>query len=169
LAVAKYILADLVRVRTLRKDRVERELVAAKERLAEAERQVPIREKELEDYRNWVDSEINRLYTEIIRKSVHKAAVDDLTYAVRALRAKEPEYVKRVQDAKEDVKKAQDLLEEKKVERIQAQRNLEKLDAHREEWMVEQAKLEEFLSDKELEESFRPKGVGEAELEKTFI
>ncbi|MDR0340298.1 MAG: type III secretion protein [Puniceicoccales bacterium] len=167
--MAKYILADLVRVRTLRKDRVERELLAAKERLAEAEKQVPICEKELEDYRNWVDSEINRLYMEILRKSVHKASIDDLTYAIRSLREKEPEYVKRVQDAKEDVKKAQKLLEEKKNERILAQRNLKKLDAHKEEWMAEQAKLEEFLSDKELEESFRPKGANEVKFQKTLI
>ncbi|MDR2663935.1 MAG: type III secretion protein [Puniceicoccales bacterium] len=167
--MVKYILADLVRVRTLRKDRVERELLAAKERLAEAERQVPIREKELDDYRNWVDAEIDRLYTEIIRKSIHKNAVDDLAYAVRSLRGKEPEYVKRLQDARDDVKKAQELVEEKKKERIQAQKDLEKLDAHREEWLAEQAKLEEFLSDKELEESFRPKDSSESvQLEEEF-
>ena len=159
--MAKYVLADLVRVRTLRKDRVERELMAAKKKLDEAEKQVPIREKELEDYRKWVDSEIDRLYDEVIRKDVHRGAIDDLGASIRAMRSKEPDYIKRVQDAKEDVKKAQKEVETKKDELKQFQRDLEKLHAHLEQWTEEEAKLAEFLSDKELEESVRPKTQGE--------
>jgi chromosome segregation ATPase len=161
--MVKYVLFDLVRVRTLRKDRVERELMAAKERLVEAEKLVPIREKELEDYRNWVDGEINRLYTEVLRREVHREAIDDLAYNVRAIRGKEPEHVKRVQDAKDDVKKITEELETKKKEVAQAQRDLEKLKSHREEWMAEQAKLEELLGDRELEEAVRQKTQSEAD------
>jgi chromosome segregation ATPase len=156
--VAKYVLADLVRVRNLRKDRVERELLQAKERLAEAERLVPVREKELADYEKWVDGEIDRQYGELLRKPVRKGAVDDLAANIRAMRERIPDYVKRVQDAKEDVRKAKEDLRKKHEEVEQANRDLEKLLAHREEWLVEQFKLEEFNSDKELEEAVRQRG-----------
>jgi chromosome segregation ATPase len=159
--VAKYVLADLVRVRTLRKDRVERELLQAKERLAEAERQVPIRERELADYEKWVDDEIDRQYGELLRKPVRKGAVDDLAANIRTMRERIPDYVKRVQDAKEDVRKAEEDLRKKHAEVEQANRDLEKLLAHREEWTAEQFKLEEFNSDKELEEAVRQRGQEE--------
>jgi chromosome segregation ATPase len=154
---AKYILADLVRVRNLRKDRVEREMMRAKAQLAEAERMVPVREKELADYEKWVDDEIDRQYNELLKKAVRKGAVDDLSVNIRLMREKIPEYVKRVEDAKDDVRKAEAELAKKKEEVAQAQRDLEKLIAHREEWEVEQGKIEEFNSDKELEESTRQK------------
>ncbi|MDR2576928.1 MAG: type III secretion protein [Puniceicoccales bacterium] len=155
----KYVLADLVRVRVLRRDRVERELLKAKEHLAEMEKMVPIREKELEDYEKWVDQEIDRQYAELLRQAVRKGSVDDLKENIRIMRSKTPEYVKRVQDAKNDVKKAEEELEAKRKEMEQAHRNLEKLYAHREEWTAEQLKLDEFNSDKELEEAVRQKSV----------
>jgi chromosome segregation ATPase len=159
--VAKYILADLIRVRTLRRDKIERELVAAKGRLDDAEKQVPLREKELEDYRKWVDAEIDRLYDEVLRKDVHRGAIDDLGTVVRSMRAKELDYVKRLQDAKDDLKKAQEELEAKKKELDGAQRDIEKLSSHREQWTAEQTKLDEFLADRELEEAIVHKNQGE--------
>jgi chromosome segregation ATPase len=157
----RYVLADLVRVRNLRKDRLERELLHAKEQLREAERMVPVREKELADYEKWVDEEIDRQYGEVLRKSVRKGAVDDLSANIRSLRERIPEFIKRVVDAKEDVKKAEEALRIKYAEVEQANRDLEKLLAHRAEWMEEQRKLEEFNSDKELEESVRQRGQRE--------
>jgi outer membrane murein-binding lipoprotein Lpp len=145
----------------LRRDRVERELMKAKERLAEARKLVPIREKELADYEKWVDEEIDRKYNALLKKPVRKGRVDDLASDIRLLRGKIPEYVKRVQDARDDVQKAEEELELKKEEMAQAHRDLEKLYAHREEWMAEQRKLEEFNSDKELEEAVRQKNQSE--------
>jgi chromosome segregation ATPase len=138
---------------------VERELLKAKEHLAEMQKIVPIREKELKDYEKWVDQEIDRQYDELLRKTVRKGSVDDLKENIRLMRSKTPEYVKRVQDAKEDVKKAEEELEAKRKEMEQAHRDLEKLHAHRDEWMDEQRKLDEFNSDKELEESVRQKSA----------
>lgn len=136
---------------------MERELIKAKDRVAETEKLVPVREKELADYEKWVDEEINLQYNKLLKQAVRKGAVDELAVNIRSLRAKTPEYVKRVQEAKADVEKAKKELEEKKAEMEQAHRDLEKLYAHREEWMAEQRKLEEFNSDKELEEAVRQK------------
>ncbi|MDR2030340.1 MAG: type III secretion protein [Puniceicoccales bacterium] len=158
----KYVLADLVRVRTLRKDRLERELLKAKERLAEAERQVPIREKELADYEKWLDEEIDRQYAKLIGKQVRQDVVTDFAATIRTLRGRVPEYVKRVQDAKADVCRAEEELQKKYAEVEQANRDLEKLLAHRSEWEAEQAKLEEMSGDKELEESVRLQAQGES-------
>jgi chromosome segregation ATPase len=154
----KYILSDLMRVRELRKDRAERELLKAKEQVVEAKKVVEQRQKELEEYEKWVEEEIDRQYTAILKKAVRKGAVDELAANVRILRAKTADYIKRVEDAKEDVRKAEDLVKQKQDEVQQAYRNLEKLEAHKTDWIAEQRILEEFNSDKELEESVRTSG-----------
>jgi hypothetical protein len=154
----KYILADLMRVRELRKDRAERELLKAKEQVIEAKKIVEQRQKELEEYEKWVKEEIDRQYMAILRKEVRKVEVDELAANIRILRAKTADYIKRVEDAKEDVRKAEDLVKQKQDEVQQAYRNLEKLEAHKIDWIAEQRLLEEFNSDKELEESVRTSG-----------
>jgi hypothetical protein len=154
----KYVLADLMRVRELRKDRAERELLKAKEQVIEAKKVVEQRQKELEEYEKWVEEEIDRQYDAILKQEVRKMAVDDLAENVKILRAKTADYIKRVEDAKEDVRKAEDLVKQKQDEVQQAHRNLEKLEAHKVDWIAEQRILEEFNSDKELEESVRTSG-----------
>jgi hypothetical protein len=154
----KYILADLMRVRELRRDRAERELIKAKEQVIEAKKVVEQRQRELEEYEKWVEEEIDRQYDAILKKAVHKVEVDGLAANVKILRAKTADYIKRVEDAKEDVRKAEDLVTQKQDEVQRAYRNLEKLEAHKVDWIAEQRILEEFNSDKELEESVRTSG-----------
>ncbi|MDR0727945.1 MAG: type III secretion protein [Puniceicoccales bacterium] len=151
----KYILSDLMRVRELRKDRAERELIKAKEQVVEAKKVVEQRQKELEEYEKWVEDEIDRQYDAILKREVRKGAVDELSANIKIMRAKTADYVKRVEDAKEDVRKAEDLVKQKQDEVQRAYRNLEKLEAHKVDWIAEQRILEEFNSDKELEESVR--------------
>jgi chromosome segregation ATPase len=154
----KYILADLMRVRELRKDRAERELLKAKEQVVEAKKMVEQRKNELEEYEKWVEEEIDRQYDAILKKEVPKSSVDELSANIRIMRAKTADYVKRLEDAKEDVRKAEDLVKQKQGEVQQAYRNLEKLWAHKTDWIAEQRILDEFNSDKELEESVRAGG-----------
>lgn len=153
----KYVLADLMRVRVLRKDRAERELMQAKDLVEEAKKMVVQRENELKEYEIWVEKEIDRQYNEILKKMVNKGSVDDLGYNIKVLRGRTFEYAKRLSDAKEEVKKAEENLAQKHELMIQAERNLEKLEEHKKEWSEEQRLLEEVLSDREMEESVRPK------------
>lgn len=153
----KYVLADLMRVRVLRKDRAERELMQAKELVEEAKKMVAQRENELKEYEIWVEKEIDRQYNEILKKMVRKGSVDDLGYNIKVLRSRTFEYAKRLSDAKDDLKKAEDNLKQKHDILIQAERNLEKLEEHKKEWSEEQRLLDEMLSDHEMEESVRPK------------
>jgi chromosome segregation ATPase len=156
--MGKYLLADLMRVRELRKDRAERELMKAKEEVVEMKKKLQQREKELQDYEKWVEDEINRQYSEVLKKEVRKGLVDDLSDNIKLLRGRTADYIKRVADAKEDVRKAEDQVKKKQEEVRMAHRNLEKLEAHKVDWLAEQRILEEFNSDKELEESVRTNG-----------
>ncbi|MDR1438390.1 MAG: type III secretion protein [Puniceicoccales bacterium] len=154
----KYILSDLMRVRELRKDRAERELMKAKDLVVEAKKRVEERKKELKDYEKWVEDEIDRQYDQVLAKTVRKGSVDDLSINIKLLRGRTADYIKRVADAEEDVRKAEDQVKKKQEEVRMAHRNLEKLEAHKVDWLDEQRILEEFNSDKELEESVRTSG-----------
>lgn len=158
----KYVLADLMRVRNLRKDRAERELKHAREHLAQAKSMVLQREKELHDFEIWVDQEIDRQYNEVLKKQVRKGSVDDLQANIRLLKGRMLEYVKRLNDAKEEVRKAEDNVKIKHEEVLKANRELEKLDEHKKLWIEEQKKLEELLGDREMEE-VKTKGSGNGE------
>lgn len=148
-------LADLMRVRNLRKDRVERELQAARQHLEECKKAVTQREKELEDYKIFVEKETDRQYNNILKKKVRKGSVDDLRENIRILQARTVEYVQRVAEAKEEVRKAEDNIRTKQEQLIQANKDLEKLESHKKQWIEEQKKLEEFLSDMAMEEATR--------------
>lgn len=148
----KYILADILRVRKLRLDKAERELQQAKRLLNEAKENVNKAKKSLEDYKVFIEEETERLYNNIIKKQVHRGAVDDLHYELQALKNRLVDYEKNVENAVAEVLKAeQNCVEKRKLLDI-ANKNIEKLNSHKETWMAEALKLEEFNEDKELEE-----------------
>lgn len=153
--MAKYVLADLMRMRVMRKDRAERELMKAKQLVVQAKEMVAQREKELQEYEIWVEKEIDRQYNEILKQQIRRGAIDDLGENIKILRAKTLDYVKRISDAKENLRKAEENVVQKHDALMEAERNLQKLDEHKKEWLEEQRVLEEFVSDMELEESVR--------------
>lgn len=154
--MVKYILEDMLRVRNLRKDTAERNVKQAQHLLEEANTNLQKAKKALEDYRVFVDEETERMYQKIMMQKIKRGAVDDLHYAIKILKNKLITHEQTVESEKENVKKAECNLEEKKELLNEATKNVEKIESHKEEWMKAALKEEEMVADKELEE-FTPK------------
>ncbi|MDR0351576.1 MAG: type III secretion protein [Puniceicoccales bacterium] len=154
----KYELDDLLRVREIRKDRAEKNLTQAQKLLKEAEQALAKAKQELEDYKLFVISETNRLYNQILKKSIKKNSVDALHAAVKELQNKIFEYEKRVEDAIVMCQKAKENLEKRREELAQAKRNIDKIESLKDKWREEVKKEEELQSDLEMED-FRVKNL----------
>ncbi|MDR3143710.1 MAG: type III secretion protein [Puniceicoccales bacterium] len=153
---AKYALGDLLKVRHIRKDRAEKEVVQARRLLVAAQKILQKALQELEDYRVFVQEETEHLYAAIIKQSVRRRNIDDLHETVRALRASLLEHERRVENAQEECRKAEEHIEQCKETLATAKRNIEKIEAHKETWIAEVIKEEEFQADLEMED-FRVK------------
>ena len=73
----KYELEDLLKVRIIRKDKASDNVVKARRALQEAVELVEIRKKELEEFKTLRLREIERLYSNIMKKDIRKACVND--------------------------------------------------------------------------------------------
>jgi len=153
---AKYALGDLLKVRHIRKDKAEKDVTQARRLLIEAQKMLQKAMQELEDYRVFVKEETERLYKEILRQSVRRRNIDDLHEAVKSLRTSLLDYEKRVENAQEECRKAEEHIERCKEALTLANRNIEKIEAHRETWRAEVSREEEFQADLEMED-FRVK------------
>ncbi|MDR1458482.1 MAG: type III secretion protein [Puniceicoccales bacterium] len=154
----KYELDDLLRVREIRKDRAEKNLVQAQKLLKEAEQALAKAKQELEDYKLFVISETNRLYNQILKKSIKKNSVDALHAAIKELQNRIFEYEKRVEDAIVMCQKAKENLEKRREELAQAKRNIDKIESLKDKWREDIKKEEELQADLEMED-FRVKNL----------
>ncbi|MDR2735546.1 MAG: type III secretion protein [Puniceicoccales bacterium] len=148
----KYELDDLLKVREIRKDRAEKNLTQAQKLLREAEQALAKAKQELEDYKLFVINETNRLYKQVLKKSIKKNSVDALHLAIKELQNKVFEYEKRVEDAMVMCQKAKENLEKRREELIQANRNIDKVESLKDKWREEVKKEEERQADIEMED-----------------
>jgi type III secretion protein O len=154
--VAQYALGDLLKVRHIRKDKAEKDVTQTRRFLVEAQKMLQQAMQELEDYKVFVREETERLYAEIIKQSVRRKNIDDLHEAVKALKTSLLDYEKRVEDAQEECRKAEENIERCKEALALANRNIEKIEAHKATWRIEVSREEEFQADLEMED-FRVK------------
>ena len=148
----KYELEDLLRVRVIRKDRAEKNLKQAKLLLEEAERAVAKARQELEDYKIFVKKESDRMYNEIIKKSVHRRDIDNLHLKIQVLKNRVFEYERRVEMSIAECNKARENVENKRQELRKAERNVDKIESLKEIWIEEMKKEEERQLDLEMED-----------------
>ena len=150
--MVKYILEDMLRVRNLRKDAAEKNLKQAQKLVDEAKANVTKAEKTLADFKVFMEEESERLYKKIMMHKVKKGAVDELHFAIKALKNKLITHEQGVVSAKENLAKAEKNLEEKREILKEANKNVEKILSHKEEWVKAALKEEEMVADRELEE-----------------
>jgi type III secretion protein O len=148
----KYALADLLKVRHIRRDRAEKDVTQARRLLVEAQKILQQTMQELEDYKVFVREETERLYAEIVKQSVRRKNIDDLHEAVKALKTSLLDYEKRVENAQEECRKAEENIEKCKEALMMANRNIEKIETHKETWRLEVNREEEFQADLEMED-----------------
>jgi flagellar biosynthesis chaperone FliJ len=159
--MAKYVLEEMLRVRNFRKEAAEKNLKQAQRLVEEGKENVKNAEKALEDYRVFMEQESDRLYKKIMMQKVKKGSVDELHYAIKILKSKLVTYEQNIDTAKENLVKAEKILEERRTILQEAIKNVEKIQSHKDMWMSEAAKEEELVQEKELEEFAKSKAQRE--------
>ncbi|HCJ11747.1 MAG: hypothetical protein A2Y14_03325 [Verrucomicrobia bacterium GWF2_51_19] len=152
----RYPLADLLRVRKLRKDRAEEDVQRAKQKLLEAEQWVKTCKKELEDFKIFRLKEIDRLYSSVMKKDIKREKVDEIAFDIATLDGKVIEYERAIEAAKQAVEVARQEVEDRRAALHKAMQSLQKIDEHKTAWVAGTSKEELALLEKELED-FRPK------------
>ncbi|MDE6576154.1 MAG: type III secretion protein [Verrucomicrobiota bacterium] len=148
----KYELDDLLRVREIRKDRAEKVLHEAQQLVREAEQAIVKAQQELEDYKLFVIQESQRLYDQVMRKSINKREIDNLNFLIKELQNKIFDYMKRVEDAILACDKAKEHLEESRKALREAERNIDKIETMKDVWREQVRIEEERAADAEMED-----------------
>lgn len=162
MAEAKYPLGDLLNVRYYREDKAKKAINTAKRLVEEAKEAVERAHKELEDYRIWLAEEETRRYEAIMGKPCSVQSVDEVKQGINLLKAKEVQYIEKIEKAKQAVIEAENNLENAKKALSVAQQETQKIIIHKDIWMqavkIEVARAEDL----EMEE-FKPKDTNEFE------
>ncbi|MBI1247960.1 hypothetical protein GC197_08990 [bacterium] len=148
----KYPLQDLLRVRNFREENAANALTVKRRELEQAEQLVAQRKKELEDYIQWRINRESEMYQEVMKKSIHLQALDDLKQDIQILRDKQNIYEDQITKAEKALQEAQQALEQARVHHLQAVKDRKKIDEHKELWAQEVAKISESNQEKELED-----------------
>ncbi|MEJ5301181.1 MAG: YscO family type III secretion system apparatus protein [Thermodesulforhabdaceae bacterium] len=148
----KYVLDDLLRIRLLREERAERELLMRRQELNNAIRFLREREEDLARYRLWRPLEEEKLFKEVQNKLVKREDVENLRIKIGLLREREIAKEGEVQEAKRKLQEAENLFNKAKNSYREALQGRQKIEEHRKVWLLEAKKQEEEKSDKELEE-----------------
>ena len=155
--MAVYALKDLLRVRHLREQMASDNVVKAKVKVLDAQKEVEKAEKELKEYIEWEKKEEERLFKQVIKKKVKRMNITELRQEVARIRNKIADYEKAVEDAKEALRKREEELVAARAYHFEMLKNVEKLEDHKSNWVKEESKEQERLADIELEEVAKAK------------
>lgn len=155
--MARYPLHDMVFVREHREDKASKAVTAARRVVAEAERNVQERQKDLEQYNAWRVAEEERLLQSIMRKPVKLGDITDMRLEISSMRERELALIDQLRKAEGELDRAREDLENARLAHKKAAQDLEKLTEHRALWRREQDLQAERLADLELEDFSGPK------------
>ena len=155
--MAKYELQDLLRIRDMRKDRAQEDLLKAKKHLQEAEKFLQEKkDKETEFiekkpefieliYKNMLEKvQFKKNYMDIVNLKLGKLDEHQMKLAMEVEKAQN-----KYEEAQKNVVACQENLQKARI-------NLDKIEEHKKFWVEEQKALDELTQDKELED-FKPK------------
>ncbi len=149
----KYELQDLLRVRDLRKDRAQEDLLKAKREKQEAERFVQEMQKKLEDFIEKKPIFIQRIYDRALEKVQFKRNyVDLVNLKVSKLDDCQMKLAIELEKAHNKYELACEKVETCTKTLIKARVELSKIEEHKKIWVQEANALEELAQDKELED-----------------
>lgn len=147
-----YALQPLVRIRTMREDRAQVELVAARRELAAAEAAVAARRRDLATWEATKDARRDRIYATVMGRPVSRDQLDlanegvariDEEGALKADNVVRAEAERRARAEAADAARA-------KLNRMTKDRM--KIDEHKAAWTVEDARAQELRAEGELED-----------------
>ncbi len=151
--MAKYELQDLLRIRDMRKDRAQDDLLKAKKQLQEAEQQLQEKKDNESKFINKKPFFIEQIYKNMLQKVQFKKNYMNLVHL--KLGKLDEHQMKLAME----VEKAQNKCEEARKNVITCQENLQKarinldkIEEHKKIWLADQKAFEELSQDKEMED-----------------
>lgn len=148
----KYVLHDLLRVRKVREDNAMNEMIDAHRQADEAAARLEQRKRELHDYVQQRIAKEERMYQDVLGRSVHNRNLDDIRVQVKIMREDELPYHQRILEAAKLLEDARRELDQKREAYRMAMRSRDKLGEHRSIWTKQVQEEEERGEDKELED-----------------
>jgi type III secretion protein O len=148
----KYTLEDLIRVRRIRQDRAQREVIRKRHDHEIATQSMIEKQARWSDYVKWRLAKEENLYAEIEGSIVTLKDLDDLKLKVALMRDQETAYEKDVEEAAKAVEMARNDLEQARRDYRSAVKELQKLEEHKQSWLTDRHKEEEQEAERELED-----------------
>ncbi len=147
-----YPLADLWRLRNLRRDRAEGAVQAAEQALARAVEEKERLAGDLGEYRAWRRAEVDRRYRALLGQTVTRKELDAFHAGLAALEREELRRGEALSQAGAAEERARQSVREARLALTRADRALRKIQAHRDQWQEADAKEQTRLEDLEMEE-----------------
>ena len=155
--MAKYELQDLLRIRNMRKDRAQEDLLKARKQLQEAEKSLQEKKDKEAEFIEKKPEFIELIYKNMLQKvQFKKNYMDVVNLKLGKLDEHQMKLAIEVEKAQNKYEEAQKNVATCKENLQKARVNLDKIEEHKKIWVEEQNALEELAQDKELED-FKPK------------
>jgi flagellar biosynthesis chaperone FliJ len=149
----KYPLTFLLDLRKTRMERCEQALAQARALVKRRHEELDARTREHKEYMEWCDAEEDRLFAVLFAKPAQHQKILDTRAEMLANRAREAEFLKRIDDARASLEAAR-ADEANCLEALQiAIRNREKLESHKSLWTEGFKLLEQMAEDAVMEET----------------
>lgn len=149
----KYPLTFLLGLRKTRMEKCEQALAQARAMVKRRHEELDARIREHRDYVEWCDREEDRMFAELFAKPAQHMKVLDARAEMLANRAKEAEFLQRIEEAKAALEAAR-AEEARCLTELQiAIRNREKLDSHKALWTEGFKHAEQMAEDLVMEET----------------
>ena len=146
-------LKELLRVKKIREESAEREVLRCEDVLRQRKKDVEDRKRELAEYIDWRCKEEQRLYDNIMNTSVLQNDLDKLKQKVAIMREKDVKLEEAISEAEKQVVVAEEALEAAKEHHLQTKIAVEKFtefckvqdeEAEKEALRLEDLEMEEF-------------------------
>jgi hypothetical protein len=149
----KYPLTFLLGLRKSRMEKCEQALAQARAMVKRRHEELDARIREHREYVEWCDHEEDRIFSELLAKPAQHQKVLDSRAEMLANRAKEAEFLQRIEEAKAALEAAR-AEEARCLTELQiAIRNREKLDSHKVLWTEGFKQAEQMAEDLVMEET----------------
>ena len=151
--MAKYELQDLLRIRDMRENRAQDDLLKAKKQLQEAEKQLQKEKDKEAEFIQKKPSFIELIYDNMMQKSQFKKNyMDIVNLKLKKLDEHQMKLAIEVEKAQNKCEEAQKNVVACQENLQRARINLDKIEEHKKIWLEGQRALEELSQDKELED-----------------
>ena len=151
-------LHELLKIKNIREKSANDEVRRCKNRLEQAHQKVERKEQELREYIDWRCKEEQQLYDNIINTQIKQNDLDSLKHKIALLREKDVLLEQSVEEAKQQIKVAEEELDKAREAHMKAMQAVEKFEEFTKVQDEEARKEAERLEDLEMEEfTVRPR------------